>query len=357
MELKVRRTKLSFLRFLLSDNPSLRPVQKTLSLLFFVSTLTACNWFDNGSSTSTFPLTLLGNVDIRQVSLAFDASGRIIELSVEEGDQVTQGQQLGRLDTSALELQMKQALAELRVQQQKLLSLKNGARPEEIEQAKSRLEAARSDTLNLTKELDRLVSVAESTQGRAVSESQIDAARTRLNVSRSNVIALQSALHLLELGPRQEDIAAAQATLDSLEARVDLLKLYIQKGTLLSPVAARVRARSLEVGDMANPNKPVFALALTHPKYVRVYVDEPLIGLIKPGMKANVISDSQPQITISGQVGFISSVAEFTPKFVQSQELRTHLVYEVRVVVEDSENQLRMGQPVTVTLHNANEQP
>jgi len=99
---------------------------------------------------------------------------------------------------------------------------------------------------------------------------------------------------------------------------------------------------------MATPQRPVFALALTQPKWVRVYVSEADLGKVKPGMAAHVVTDSQPGQALEGKVGYISSVAEFTPKSVQTEELRTSLVYEVRVLVEDSRNVLRLGQPATV---------
>jgi HlyD family secretion protein len=111
-----------------------------------------------------------------------------------------------------------------------------------------------------------------------------------------------------------------------------------------------VRSRLLEPGDMATPQRPVFALALAQPKWVRVYVSETDLGKVKPGMTARVVTDSHPDHPLQGKVGYISSVAEFTPKSVQTEELRTSLVYEVRVVVEDSGNVLRLGQPATVRI-------
>jgi HlyD family secretion protein len=101
---------------------------------------------------------------------------------------------------------------------------------------------------------------------------------------------------------------------------------------------------------MVTPQRPVLSLALTRPKWVRVYVSEPDLGRVKPGMGARVNTDSSPGTTIPGKVGYISSVAEFTPKNVETSELRTSLVYEVRVLVEDPQDALRLGQPATVRL-------
>ena len=111
-----------------------------------------------------------------------------------------------------------------------------------------------------------------------------------------------------------------------------------------------MRSRLLEPGDMASPQRAVYALAITDPKWVRVYVNETQLGHIKPGMRASVSTDSHPQQPVQGRVGYISDVAEFTPKAVQTEELRTALVYEVRVIVEDKDNRLRLGMPATVRI-------
>lgn len=102
---------------------------------------------------------------------------------------------------------------------------------------------------------------------------------------------------------------------------------------------------------MASPQRPVYELALTHRKWIRVYVNEADLGRVKPGMTAQVFTDSAPDHPVAGKVGYISSVAEFTPKAVETQDLRTALVYEVRVRVDDKAGLLRLGQPVTVKVH------
>ena len=101
---------------------------------------------------------------------------------------------------------------------------------------------------------------------------------------------------------------------------------------------------------MASPQRPAYTLALTEPKWVRAYVNEPQLGKIRPGMKAQVRTDSAPDKPIAGRIGYISSVAEFTPKTVQTTDLRTDLVYEIRVLVDDPQDSLRLGMPATVDI-------
>jgi len=115
-------------------------------------------------------------------------------------------------------------------------------------------------------------------------------------------------------------------------------------------VDAVVRTRLMEPGEMASPQKPVFSLAVTDPKWVRAYVAEPDIGKLKTGMAASVALDSFPHRRFNGWVGFISPIAEFTPKTVETTELRTSLVYEVRIFVKDPSDELHLGSPATVYL-------
>jgi len=293
-------------------------------------------------------LVLHGNVDIRQVALAFDGSGRVKELHAEEGDRVQAGALLGVLDTQTLALQADQARAQIEVQQQTLLRLRNGARPQEIAQARSRLVAAQADAARAAQDLMRLQGIATDTQGRGVSAQDMDRANTTVQVAQARVEEQREALRLTEAGPRKEEVAGAEAQLKAARAQLALLLHQIAQGELKAPADAIVRSRLVEPGDMATPQRPVFALALTQPKWVRVYVSETDLGRIKPGMAARVVTDSHPDQPIAGKVGYISSVAEFTPKSVQTEELRTSLVYEVRVLVDDPRDVLRLGQPATV---------
>ena len=144
-------------------------------------------------------------------------------------------------------------------------------------------------------------------------------------------------------------VETAEAQVKASRAQLALVRHQIELGELKAPVDAVVRSRLLEPGDMATPQRPVFTLALTQPKWVRVYVTEPDLGKVRPGMAARVTTDSQPA-ALTGKVSFIASTAEFTPKSVETEQLRTSLVYEVRILVDDGSDVLRLGQPVTVQL-------
>lgn len=328
-------------------------MKKTLIIpvvVIAVISLAATWWFIRSNNDENTSLLFYGNVDIRQISLAFEGNGRLETLLVEEGDVVKKGDLLAVIDTETLALQSEQIKAQIEVHRQNLQQLYNGARPQEIAQARSRYTAAQADAQRAEHEYARLQSVVEKTNARGVSAQDMDRAKSALKIAEAKVSEAGEALRLLELGARSEEVAAAEAQLKSMQAQLAILQHQIDLGELKAPSDAVVRSRLLEPGEMANQQRPVFSLALTHPKWVRIYVNETNLGQIKPGMKAHITSDSHPQNIVEGQVGYISSVAEFTPKFVQTEELRTSLVYETRIVVQDERNELRLGQPVTVNL-------
>jgi len=311
-----------------------------------VLTLSGCGSGDSNGSE----LVLQGNIDVRQVSLAFEDSGRIAEILAQEGDSVKAGQVLATLDTVSLKLQAEEARAQAEAQRQNLRRLRNGSRPEEIAQARARLVSAEAEAARAEGDLSRLRAISGSTEGRGVSAQDIDHASKTAIAARARAREQAEALRLARSGPRAEDVAAGVAQVDAAQAQIALLQHRIDQGVLRAPTDGVVRARLREPGDMASPANPVLNIALLRPKWVRVYVNEPDLGRIKPGMAAKVFSDSQPGKPVPGKIGYISSVAEFTPKAVETEELRTSLVYEVRVVVEDKDNVLRLGQPVTARI-------
>jgi HlyD family secretion protein len=307
----------------------------------------ALAWGSRRPDTGPGELVLFGNVDLRLVSLAFYGNERIAEVLVEEGARVEKGQVLARLDTSRLAPQVAKAEAMVAAQAAVVDRLHRGSRPEEIAQARANLDSAKADAVNSRKQYERKRALVDRGAG---SQQDLDAAKATLDMAEAKIALTQKALDLAVAGPRQEDIAQAEAQLRAEEADLAYLRRQLADAELVAPRGSIVRSRLMEPGEMASPQRPVLSLAIVDPKWVRAYATEPDLGKIKPGMKAFVTTDSFPDRRYPGWVGFISPVAEFTPKTVQTQELRTSLVYEIRVFVEDPSDELRLGMPATVHL-------
>lgn len=306
-------------------------------------------WLTHGNKTAR-ELAFYGNVDLRQIALPFNNSERIADVLVQEGERVRRGQVLARLDTRRLEPQVAQAEAQVAAQRQVVERLRKGSRPEEIAQARAHVESAQADAVNARLQYARAKALGERPAGRIVSQQEVDSAKAALDVAEAKLVVTQKALVLAVAGPRQEEVAEAEARLRAAEAQLALLRQQLADTQLAAPVDAVVRTRLMEPGEMASPQKPVFSLAITDPKWVRAYVSEPDLGKVQPGMAASVMVDSFPDRRFDGWIGFVSPVAEFTPKAVQTEELRTSLVYEVRVFVKDPADALRLGMPATVYL-------
>ena len=405
-----------------------------VSLVVGLVVIAGVTWWLTRRREPAAELVLYGNVDLRQVELAFNGAEPVAAVLVTEGDKVVRGQVLARLDTGRLAPQVAQAAAQVAAQQQVVDKLHRGARPEEIAQARANVAQTIADADNARDKYGRLTALAQSSSGRALSRQDLDDARsaaasaaarlavnqqalrlqlagprredvaqaeaelqgdraqlallqreladasnTRDKYGRLMVLAQsssgralsrqdlddaksaaasaaarlavnQQALRLQLAGPRREDIAQAEAELQGDRAQLALLQRELADAVLVAPTDATVRSRLIEPGEMASPQKPAFSLAITDPKWVRAYVTETDLGHVHPGMKAVVSADTFSKRGFAGWVGFISPVAEFTPKTVQTTDLRTSLVYEIRVFVKDPGDDLRLGMPATVHL-------
>ena len=298
-------------------------------------------WFDRQDRT----LVLYGNVDIRQVQLGFRVNGRIAAALVDEGDAVKAGEAIARLDAQPYEDLAQAAAAQVAAQKATLEKLVAGPRPAEIEQARAAHTERVADEQNAELTLDRSVRLRPS---EAVSQATLDQARATRDMAVARVDFAREALRLLEEGTRREDIAAARATLQAAEANLASAKTAVCDTELVAPADGVVLSRVREPGAIVSPSDVVYVLSLNEPVWVRAYVAEPNLGKLHPGMTVEVLSDSKPDHPYRGKIGFISPVAEFTPKSVETPELRTDLVYRLRVVIDMADAGLRQGMPVTV---------
>jgi HlyD family secretion protein len=291
-------------------------------------------------------LVLFGNIDVRQVNLSFKVDGRIETLAVDEGDTVKEGQVLATLDKRYFCDELRLARARRDNSAANLARLEHGSRPEEIVQARAQL-GQQQAMLELAR--GNLKRSEELISSGGISKEEADQRRQSVKSSEANVKYAQEALRLAEIGPRQEDIDAARAMLDQQEAMLVQSQRRLTDSDLIAPRDGTILTRARERGAIVQPGETVFTLTLASPVWVRTYVNERDLGLIRPDMPAQVTTDSDPARPYSARVGFISPTAEFTPKTVETRELRTDLVYRLRVVVDNPDGGLRQGMPVTVT--------
>jgi len=308
----------------------------------------AAGWhLTRNSSADNHALTLYGNVDIRQVQLAFNGSERIATMAAREGDPVKKGQLLATLDTVRLENNVKLQQAQLAAQQQQVARLEAGSRPEEIQKAEADVDAAFIGADNARQTHLRQQDLVAR---HFVAQQQADDALAAAEAAQARFQSLQETLKLVRMGPRKEDIAAAKALLRASQAALDVARKSLADASLNAPENGIIQERILEPGDMATPLRPVYTLALTDPVWVRAYVQGPDLGKLQQGMRAEVGTDSFPGKNYRAWVGYISPTAEFTPKSVETTEVRSSLVYQVRIFVCNPQGELRQGMPATVTI-------
>ncbi len=290
-------------------------------------------------------LELQGNVEIREVRLAFEVPGRIARLYVEEGERVATGQLLAELEKGYFEDRVRQAQAALEAAQAELWKLRNGPRPEEIEQAQANLQAAQVGFAHARTQWERMERLLPQ---KAVSQELYDNAKAARDRAETQLQAAQAALKLLQAGTRPEDIARAEAQVALCQAQLQEAQRRLEDAKLLAPAPGVVQTRIREAGEWVQVGEPIYTLSLTDPVWIRTYVNGLDLERIRPGMAVTVQTDSGRQYP--GRIGFISPVAEFTPKTVQTREIRTNLVYRLRVIVSDPKGELRQGMPVSVLI-------
>ena len=295
-------------------------------------------------------LLFYGNVDCRSVAVVFADEERLAEVRIEEGMAVEQGQVLAVLRTERLDRAMREAEAGVDRAKAVLERLENGTRPEEIEQARAGVAAAEAEAAYAEQQALRYRELYERSKGSALSRLQVEEAESYHRVTQARLNRERRSLDLALAGPRVEDVAEGKAALLMAEAGRDRLRQQLADAVLTSPTAGVVRSRLLEPGESAGPGRPVAVIDELSPKWVRAYASETDLGRLVPGMKAEVVTDGRPNDPMPATLGFISSSAEFTPKNVETPDLRTALVFELRFFLDDPENLLRPGLPATVRI-------
>lgn len=302
-------------------------------------------WYFQSRDAANDELMLYGNIDIRQVQLGFRVSGRISESLYDEGDAVKPGTLLARLDAVPFNDSLRSALARRDSAKAVLEKAVNGPRPAEIERARATVSERAADLVIARQTFERYAVLVQTS---AVSQANLDQATATRDAAQQRLKAARDDLSLMEEGTRYEEIDVARADLRAAEAAVAAAMTSLADTELYAPSNGVIVSRVREPGSIVSTGESVFVVSLDEPVWVRAYVSEPYLGRVHPGQEVAVFHDTRPETPYKGVVGFVSPVAEFTPKSVETPDLRTDLVYRLRIVIDRPDQELRQGMPVSV---------
>lgn len=319
---------------------------KRLAFVPLILILAGAGWLAYQRMTGAPPPgTLFGNVEIRQVDLAFNAEGTVTVMGKHEGDPVKAGEIVGQLDDATYRSAEALSRARRDAGQAALDKLVHGTRAEDIAQARANLAAAKAVLADAKVTYDRQIGL-----GAATTRQLIDDARRGLDSATAQVAQSQAALDEAVAGPRTEDIDAARAQLRESEAALELSQTQLSRTVLKSPCDGVVMTRVIEPGTVVLPNSAIYSVAITNEVWVRAFIPEPLLNKAALNTEVRLFTDGQPDKPYAGRIGYVSPAAEFTPKTVETPELRTQLVYRIRIRVTNPDDGIRQGQPVTIRL-------
>lgn len=320
-----------------------KPVVLILAVVVIVALIGGGTWWYQSQQNNG--LTLYGNVDIRTVNMSFRVGGRLQSLTVDEGDAIKQGQTLGQLDQAPYENALMQAKANVATAQAQYDLMMAGYRAEEIAQAAASVKQAQAA-------YDYAQSYLQRQQGlwnrKLLSANDLENARSSRDQALATLKSAQDKLSQYRAGNRPQEIAQAKANLEQAQAQLAQSTLDLHDTVLTAPSDGTLLTRAVEPGSMLSAGSTVLTLSLTRPVWVRAYVDEKNLNQAQPGREILLYTDGRPNKPYHGKIGFVSPTAEFTPKTVETPDLRTDLVYRLRIIVTDADDSLRQGMPVTL---------
>lgn len=308
-----------------------------------LAVLACVGWYhrekQRNASTGVF---VSGNIEATEVDLSFRIAGQIKTRLVDEGDRVEEGQTVATLETDTLLALRGAAQAEIDTARAVLDELEEGFRKEEIDMARAQFKAAESKFNNAKAEYERYLPLFK--EG-AISPSTFDVRETALRVATEEFNNARHALLKAETGAREQQVRAARAKWERAKWELNRIDLDLEHSVLKSPVTGVVLVKAGEVGEVVLPGATVLTVAAIEEVWLRGYVSEKDLGKVKLGQKADITIDTFPNKIYKGQITFISSRAEFTPKNVQTKEERVKQVYRVKITIPNPHQELKIGMP------------
>jgi len=292
-------------------------------------------------------LRVSGNIEAHESVIGFKVPGRIVELPVEEGQWVEEGDVLAKLDQGDYRQQVAVDEATLRVREANLALALAGARKQEVEAAEQTLRDAQADLAQKKLDYERAQTLYAKD---VVSAEQRDLAETNRTRAEAAVARAKERLDQLKEGTRKEEIAIARSSVQQAGEAVELSRIRLGYTVLRAPKAGVVVVRQAELGEVVAAGTPVVTLADLENVWLRGYVAETDLGRVRWGQAADVRTDTHPEKSYRGRISFISSKAEFTPKTVETHKERVTLVYRIKIDVSNPNHELKPGMPADATL-------
>jgi len=327
-----------------------KPPRRLLVLIPVVIIVIALlvRWRSLDSGAPGNVITASGTVEATEAQLGFQLTGRIAAIAAHEGDRIGAAAELARLDPDEMVARRDQSRAQVAAARALLTEMEAGSRSEEVAQARAAHDGARERLADARRDLTR---AQELFAGGAVSREVLDKAAVAAEVAASQEAAAAEQLELVRSGPRVERIAAQRAVFEQAEAALRAVEATLDNMVIRAPFAGIVTVRHREPGEVIAPGSPVLSLLNQDDRWVRIYIPETRIGAVQHGQPAKITADTYPDKIYGGQVVFIASEAEFTPKNVQTSEERVKLVYAVKVqITDDPTYDLKPGMPADVRI-------
>lgn len=282
-----------------------------------------------------------GTIEATEIRVSSKVSGEVTEVPVQEGSVVKKGDTLARIDTTTLALKREQALAGVALAEANFSRLLKGARAEDIKQAEEQLVQAQENYRQAKEDNERMQTLFTTN---SVTKKQLDDSSTRFSVTKAQVGATAAALKKLQNLAQPEDIKMMQAQLDQAKIQLALLDKQLADCNIIAPCAGTVTHKLVEAGEFVGLGTPVCILADLTTVFVTIYVNEKNLGQLKIGQEARIYIDTFTD-PFPGRIDYISSVAEFTPKNIQTREERIKQVFAVKLEVANPDGALKAGLP------------
>ena len=292
-------------------------------------------------------ITATGTIEVTKTDITPKVAGYLAELKIKEGDMVTIGQLVARIDRPDLQAQLLRDEAALARAKAQLRDLEQGARTQELQEAAANLSAAKSLAEKAKADFERY---SRLFRDGAISTQQLDNSRSAHEVAANNLLAAQSRYSLLQAGTRPETIEAQRLEVQRSQAVLVSSQTQLADTSVASPLAGRVLSKNYEQGEFVNAGSAIATIGDMRDCWVKIYVATEQLGRIRLGQAAKVKIDAYPDRIFRGEIKEISQNAEYTPRQSITQRERANMVFAVKVKIDNAEEFMKPGLPADVVI-------